>query len=362
MPNSYVEVTDSNHPTTISVSAIKYLDIAHLEALGTDGTYSGSGADSRSWTKLTVTGTSAVNKTVTVNNSGPFDTVRVFRRTPATQLVDFQNGSRLTEADLDTAYQQSLYVAQEVAENAAATTQPSAGIGGIDHTHIDGGGVTNVCLAGGITADKLSGGITNAQLAGSIDLTAKVTGVLPVANGGTGLSADTGQVLEEFLLPCDGNSYTARSGAYTPAAVNAAVDLTETYADVAGSSISYTPVTGTQIVIYKYSFCMSMVDSTPIAHFKLFLGSDEVTDARTTLGFGNHFDTGRHTIEWAFKIGGYANTATGSVSSWSGAKVIKLQAREYGSSNEGKLHNVAYWDGSASAQFSRPLLGIKAIG
>lgn len=31
--------------------------------------------------------------------------------------------------------------------------------------------------------------VTNAMLAGSIDLTAKVTGVLPVANGGTGLSA-----------------------------------------------------------------------------------------------------------------------------------------------------------------------------
>ena len=58
-------------------------------------------------------------------------------------------------------------------QRTAATTQPSAGIGGIDHTHIDGGGVTNVCLAGGITADKLSGGITNAQLAGSIDLTSK---------------------------------------------------------------------------------------------------------------------------------------------------------------------------------------------
>ena len=34
-------------------------------------------------------------------------------------------------------------------------------------------------------------GITNAMLAGSIDLTAKVTGILPVANGGTGASSLT---------------------------------------------------------------------------------------------------------------------------------------------------------------------------
>ena len=43
-----------------------------------------------------------------------------------------------------------------------------------------------------ISSDALqvkAGGITNAMLAGSIDLTAKVTGQLPVANGGTGLSA-----------------------------------------------------------------------------------------------------------------------------------------------------------------------------
>ena len=36
-----------------------------------------------------------------------------------------------------------------------------------------------------------AGGITNAMLAGSIDLTTKVTGVLPVANGGTNLSSYT---------------------------------------------------------------------------------------------------------------------------------------------------------------------------
>ena len=43
-----------------------------------------------------------------------------------------------------------------------------------------------------INSDALrvkASGITNAMLAGSIDLTAKVTGSLPVANGGTGLTS-----------------------------------------------------------------------------------------------------------------------------------------------------------------------------
>lgn len=37
-----------------------------------------------------------------------------------------------------------------------------------------------------------AGKVTNAMLAGSIDLTAKVTGTLPVANGGTGVTSSTG--------------------------------------------------------------------------------------------------------------------------------------------------------------------------
>jgi hypothetical protein len=40
--------------------------------------------------------------------------------------VDFQNGSRLSERDLDTAYQQGLFVSQEVSEN-ASTVVESAG-------------------------------------------------------------------------------------------------------------------------------------------------------------------------------------------------------------------------------------------
>jgi hypothetical protein len=40
-----------------------------------------------------------------------------------------------------------------------------------------------------VKTSALSGTITNAQLAGSIDLTSKVTGALPAANGGTGATS-----------------------------------------------------------------------------------------------------------------------------------------------------------------------------
>ena len=55
---------------------------------------------------------------------------------------------------------------------------------------------------------SLTGSITNAQLAGSIDLTLKVTNVLPIANGGTGgntnLSARTSLGIISGSVTCNG--------------------------------------------------------------------------------------------------------------------------------------------------------------
>lgn len=56
-----------------------------------------------------------------------------------------------------------------------------AGLSGI--TYLSAG---SSLTTAGATLDVAPNGITNAMLAGSIDLTTKVTGTLPVANGGTG--------------------------------------------------------------------------------------------------------------------------------------------------------------------------------
>ena len=55
------------------------------------------------------------------NSLSKYNILRIYRATSTTQLVDFENGSRLTATDLDNAYQQSLYVAQEVTEDANTT-------------------------------------------------------------------------------------------------------------------------------------------------------------------------------------------------------------------------------------------------
>ena len=186
-----------------------------------------------------------------------------------------------------------------------------------------------------------------------------MTGALPVANGGTGLASNAGRVLEQWLLPCDGISFTTHNSIYSLSAVTSSVALTDSFADVVGSSISYTPPAGTQIVIYKFITSI-YAGVAGVAHFKLVLDSAEVTDARTTVEFSD--DAGRRTIEWALPIGGVASAATGRLASWSGAKIIKVQARRFSSDDDASLHAITNWDGSASAQFSRPQLGITAIG
>jgi len=182
------------------------------------------------WIPLTITGRSASAKTVTVSDVlTPYSKVQVYRKTTVAPIVDFQDGSRLTERDLDAAYRQGLYVAQEVAENSNQSTQRED----VDTDLIADGAITTAKIAdNAVTDQKLSltldlsthsvalatgeistselandavdstkladdavdsehlvdGSVDNVHLAGGIDLTTKVTGTLPSANGGTGVA------------------------------------------------------------------------------------------------------------------------------------------------------------------------------
>ncbi len=121
MANSYVEYTTAGVGTnqlgqaTFSYSVVDVLNENDINVFGkkADGTKDA----------LTITSRNSTNKTVTLNafpSTGSYTTVRVYRQTTSDALVDFVDGARLTESDLDTAYKQGLFVAQEVSEDAAA--------------------------------------------------------------------------------------------------------------------------------------------------------------------------------------------------------------------------------------------------
>ena len=185
-----------------------------------------------------------------------------------------------------------------------------------------------------------------------------VVGVI-TATSIVGVTTATLQVLEQFYVPCNGYTVTTAHGTRTVETVSAVQNLTSSYADMTGSTITYRPPTGTTTVVYKIHFHNTKHDTDGIAHYRFYIGSDEVTYARTT--FSNEFQ-GKVILEWPIQIGGSADTDAGVLASWNSDIVLKWQVREYGGSNESKIHVTNDWDGGGTDQFSMPMIGITAIG
>ena len=180
-----------------------------------------------------------------------------------------------------------------------------------------------------------------------------------------GQGVPKGSVIEQFCSPCNGSTITVQSGSYTVETTSGSQGLTDSYADITGSKIDYTPPTGTQTVIYEYTFTVEPASAHNIAHMKLFLDNDsgtatEVTNARCSLSAESWWIS-RQTIKWAFHIGGSDDDAIGRRDTWTSARTIKLQGREYDSSYQMKLNVTHYWDGGGSDQFSQPVIGITAL-
>ena len=115
MADSYVTHTGNGTAGPFSFAALDYLSTDHL-VVKVDGT------TKTLTTHYTISGTDV---TFTAGNFPAAPAVikiqRDTPRTKATRLVDFANGAVLTEADLDTAALQNLYIAQESFENNSAS-------------------------------------------------------------------------------------------------------------------------------------------------------------------------------------------------------------------------------------------------
>jgi len=178
--------------------------------------------------------------------------------------------------------------------------------------------------------------------------------------GGTNVpNLGGGQVLEVLSSPCDGSVKTVNSGTYTFENVTTDQGLTTSWVDATGSSMSYTPPTGASSVIYNFGFHHSRKDTTVLSSFKFYIDSDEVVSARRQLS-GDMLDC-FHYFTWTINIGGTANTNYGRVASWTSAKTLKMQAREYDSSHEGALHKSTHFDGGTTDILMFPTLTITAI-
>ena len=168
-------------------------------------------------------------------------------------------------------------------------------------------------------------------------------------------------VLEQLSMLCDGQNYTVSSGTYTSQNVTALQILTTSYADVTGSTISYTPPTEATCVVYEFCFAAGGYNQNlVISSHKFFIDSDEVVYHRKNVGSNvyQEFQTFRSVIP----IGGSADTNTGRQATWTSAKTLKMQARAYSGDADAKLHSTYYWEGAATSHFVIPSLTITALG
>ena len=66
-------------------------------------------------------------------------------------------------------------------------------------------------------------------------------------------------------------------------------------------------------------------------------------------------------FKFPINIGGSTNATTGQLASWGSSQALKLEGRRYGGSNAQYIHQTEYSDGSGTARFHQPCVGVTAI-
>jgi len=178
---------------------------------------------------------------------------------------------------------------------------------------------------------------------------------------GTTQSTASG-ILEKIWVPCDGRTVSTKSGNNMSITnVTGEQNFPNTdYYDVNGSSIVYTPPTGTTLVIYEYAYQQKRWDTHGIAHYKFQIDGTEIVNSYYTLSANQQLEDLNH-FKWAINIGGSTNNNTGQLASWGSSRTLVLRGRRYGGSNEARVHVTEYSDGTGTNRFHQPCVGVTAI-
>ena len=199
---------------------------------------------------------------------------------------------------------------------------------------------------------------TNETVLFCVDPTQENTVLLPDDSGTLSLDGEnqtayrTGEIIEVITGYADGRTLAGQATSAGAARnfalenVTAAQLLSTSYQKVTGSLVTYLPPVGTKTVEIEYGIYVGYGgDSTGVMHHKLSVGGTNVTLTHMT-----HRDDGALNkyviLKSILTVDGSGDVAAGNVDDWDSALAIQLEAREYGSSSEIKLHRTHYMDGS----------------
>lgn len=232
----------------------------------------------------------------------------------------------------------------------------------------------------------------NAQSGGSVALdaptqttsSADLTLTLPVADGTSGQALTTngsgalsfatvgggaGSLIETVVGQCDGRTISVSSGNYTLQNVTAHQDGTDSFADLTGTAISYTPPTGTKRVVYKFTTYHHAVSNSGIGYIRLMVDNTEVTQAREVISYDYNsyaHSVSRLNFQYTFICDATSqDVANGKFTSWTSAKALKMQTMRHAATYANKFHAIRYWEsggsGSATSEVKVPMLTIQSF-
>ena len=189
---------------------------------------------------------------------------------------------------------------------------------------------------------------------------------LPGNADGTILSSTSGssiRVLEQFYTPCDGSTIATAKGNISVENVSAIQDMTSTFTDITGSTLTYEPPDGTTQVIYEFGCNISGDGNVSNSLFstQIVLNGNAILHSGQTDRLGASFADTYRTIKFGINIGGSTSTDTGRLASWNSGIVVKVQGAEY-SGNPSQAHSLLNFGNSSPQRFNMPQVGITAIG
>ena len=217
---------------------------------------------------------------------------------------------------------------------------------------------------------KHSGGNSVIIAAPSSNPASDRTITLPSSANGTMLTSTSGsslRVLEQFYLLADGRSVSTSNGTVTTTNVTGVQNLTDSFVEATGSSLTYQPPTGTTELIYEYKFMFDETNANDRYLFSYHVNIDGtvILESRGSVYTSGGTYNDYHYIKYGFRIGsGSDNATTGDRASWSTNKTIKTEIARYSSGYSADLHRLRYYqpNGNADNYTRRPYVGITAIG
>ena len=220
----------------------------------------------------TVTCTSAAWSDLSKITSHAADQLRIFRATSTTELVDFTNGAVLNADDLNLAYKQNLFAAQEMNEDAAYT---KGGIQSVGPAQIADSAVTTAKIANtavdsnklatdAVVTAKIQNAAVNAdKLATDAVTTAKIQNSAVDANKLASNAVTTAKILDDAVTyakvtPASKAEMEGQSaaGVVTPDVLKNSPFSPRAYGVVSYSSSSATPT-----ISNEYNATVTRVDT-----------------------------------------------------------------------------------------------------